>query len=60
MDEIIRATASCGLDWQGPKAAWDNWFSDRHAHAHQKGIDGLSATCPDLNVTEAEPELEAG
>jgi hypothetical protein len=54
-DDIIHATAGCGLDWTGPRRAWDVWFSDRHAWAHNKGRDGLSASCSGTAITIVEP-----
>ena len=58
--DVVRVTANCGLDWTGPRHAWDGWLSDRHAHAHNKGRDGLSACCDGLRLTPAEPDPEAG
>jgi hypothetical protein len=46
----------------GPERVWD-WLSDRHAHAHDKGIDGLPAgglmEIQRITVGPPEPELEA-
>jgi hypothetical protein len=53
--DIIHVTAGCGLGWTGPRHAWDVWFSDRHAWAHTKGRDGLSASCPGTAATLVEP-----
>jgi len=58
--DIIHATAACGLDWTGPRRAWDAWFSDRHAWAHNKGRDGLPASCSGKAITIVEPEPERG
>jgi hypothetical protein len=46
---LVRVTANCGLDWTDPRHAWDGWFSDRRAHAHDKG-------CDDLTITLVEPD----
>ena len=56
----VEMDCSCGYGWSGPERAWD-WISDRHAHAHNKGIDGLSAASRwDVRHIAAEqPELEA-
>lgn len=54
--ERIRVTAACGLDWTGPRHAWDNWFSGSHAYAHNKGKDGLSAACPGVTITAVTAE----
>ena len=67
--DTVRVVADCSCGWgaDGPERVWD-WLSDRHAHAHGKGIDGLSP-CGSWNVqhiaadkpeAEAEPEAEAG
>ena len=37
----VVADCSCGWGMDGPERVW-NWLSDRHAHAHSKGADGLS------------------
>jgi hypothetical protein len=58
--DTVRVTANCGLDWTGPRHAWDVWFSDRHAHEHNKGRDGLAASCDGLTVTLVEPDPHAG
>jgi hypothetical protein len=56
----IEAGCTCGASWNVPARAWD-WISDRHAHAHNKGIDGLLATSRlEIRQIEAEPEAEAG
>ena len=66
-DDRVRVVADCSCGWgvDGPERVW-NWLSDRHAHAHSKGIDGLAAAST-LNVQritvegpEPEPEAEAG
>jgi hypothetical protein len=66
-DDRVRVVADCSCGWtmDGPERVW-NWLSDRHAHAHSKGIDGLSAAAV-WNVRhiaaeqpEPEPEAEAG
>jgi hypothetical protein len=44
----LRASCTCGWTWEGPERAWE-WIEDRHCHAHQKGIDGLSA-CGSITV----------
>jgi hypothetical protein len=56
----VELDCSCGYGWSGPERAWD-WISDRHAHAHNKGIDGLAAaaTWDVRHITAAEPEPEA-
>ena len=59
-DEVrVRATADCGLDWTGPRRAWDAWFEDCHIRAHRKGRDGLSACCPGVTITECPEQIEA-
>jgi hypothetical protein len=58
--DVVRVTANCGLDWTGPRHAWTGWMSDRHAHAHIKGRDGLPASCHGLTVTLVEPDPQAG
>ncbi len=58
-DDVLRVTANCRLDWTGPRHAWTVWISDRHAHAHNKGSDGLSACCDGLTVTPVEPGPQA-
>ena len=58
--DVVRVTANCGLDWTGPRHAWTGWISGRHAHAHNKGRDGLPATCDGLTVTVVEPDPQAG
>jgi hypothetical protein len=40
--DYVHITAPCGVDQTVAEGATD-WILDRHAHAHQKGIDGLSA-----------------
>ena len=66
-DDQVRVIADCSCGWgmNGPERVW-NWLSDRHAHAHNKGIDGLAAAAT-WNVRhiaaerpEPEPEAEAG
>ena len=43
-DEVrVSAVCSCGFDWEGSERSWE-WISDRHAHAHNKGMGGLPAT----------------
>ena len=61
--DTVRVVADCSCGWgmDGPERVW-NWLSDRHAHAHNKGIDGLAAAST-LNVQRItaelpEPELE--
>ena len=55
----IEADCTCGVGWNVPARVWD-WISDRHAHAHNKGIDGLPATGRlEVRRIEAEPEAEA-
>lgn len=50
----------CGIDRVINEQGLE-WTLDRHAHAHRKGIDGISAWCPGLEITETdEPEVEAG
>ena len=43
-DDRLRVVADCSCGWgmDGPERVWD-WLADRHAHAHQKGIDSLPA-----------------
>jgi len=54
---------SCGWGMDGPERVWI-WLSDRHAHAHNKGIDGLAAastgTVQRITVKDPQPEPEAG
>jgi len=54
---------SCGWGMDGPERVW-LWLSDRHAHAHNKGIDGLAAASTGsvqrIAVEDPEPEPEAG
>ncbi len=68
--EVVRVTADCGLDWTGRREVWAAWISDRHAHAHNKGRDGLPASCTGLTLlprhyrrwppnTRAEPSPDA-
>jgi hypothetical protein len=58
----VVADCSCGWGMDGPERVWD-WLSDRHAHSHNKGIDGLAAAST-MNIqriaAEPEPEPEAG
>jgi glycine/D-amino acid oxidase-like deaminating enzyme len=60
----IEADCDCGDGWNVPERAWD-WISDRHAHAHNKGRDGLPAGGR-MNIqriaagTQAQAEPEAG
>jgi hypothetical protein len=58
--DVIRVTATCGLDWTGPRHAWTGWISDRHAHVHNKGRDGLPASCSGPTVTPVKPDPQAG
>jgi hypothetical protein len=51
--DIVRVTANCGLAWTGRRHAWDGWFSDRRAYAHDKGRD-------DLTITLVEPDPQDG
>jgi len=58
----VRITAPCGVDQTVHEQATD-WITDRHAHAHQKGVDGLSAGgCPVEIERVAQParDREAG
>jgi hypothetical protein len=57
--DLVRVMANCGLDWTGPRRAWTGCISDR-AHTHNKGHDGLPATCDGLTVTVVEPDPHAG
>jgi hypothetical protein len=58
--DVVRVTANCGLAWTGPRHARTGWSSGRHSHAHNKGRDGLPASCDDLTVTPVEPDPQAG
>ena len=51
---------SCGYRMNAPERVFD-WITDRHAHAHNKGIDGLAAASKwDIRHIPAEqPEPEA-
>lgn len=59
----IIADCSCGWSMDGPERVF-NWLDDRHAHAHSKGIDGLSAVArmevQRIAAERPEPEPEAG
>jgi hypothetical protein len=59
----VVADCSCGWAMDGPERVW-NHLSDRHAHAHAKGIDGLAQAAAWWNIqhvpAEPEPEPEAG
>ena len=57
---IVRVAAECGLDWTGPRRAWDAWFVGRHAWVHNKGRDRLPATCNDVTIAHAQAELGSG
>ena len=58
----VIADCDCGWSMDGPERVWD-WLSDRHAHAHNKGIDGLAAASRmevrHLTADQPEPEAEA-
>ena len=60
-DDRVRVVADCSCGWgmDGPERVW-NWLSDRHAHAHNKGIGGLAAAASwDVrHITAEEPHLE--
>jgi hypothetical protein len=64
-DDRVRVVADCSCGWamDGPERVW-NWLSDRHAHAHNKGIDGLAAgarwTVRHITAEQPEPEPESG
>jgi hypothetical protein len=65
--DTVRVVADCSSGWgmDGPERVWDG-LSDRHAYAHNKGLDGLSAAGRmeiqriTAGPTEPEPEAEAG
>jgi hypothetical protein len=63
-DDRVRIIADCSCGWgmDGPERVW-NWLDDRHAQAHNKGIDGLSAAghtdVQRIAVERPEPEPEA-
>jgi hypothetical protein len=63
-DDRVRVVADCSCGWgmDGPERVW-NWLSDRHAHAHNKGIDGLAAASSmavrHIAAEPPEPEPEA-
>ena len=64
-DDRVRIVADCSCGWamDGPERVW-NWLSDRHAHAHNKGIDGLPAASRiqvrRIDAERPEPEPEVG
>ncbi len=66
-DDRVRVVADCSCGWgmDGPKRVFA-WLDDRHAHAHNKGIDGLPAAGRmevqriTVERPEPEPEPEAG
>jgi hypothetical protein len=44
MTDYVKITSECGrMDGRIVAEGAIPWLQDRHAHAHQKGIDGLSA-----------------
>ena len=51
---------SCGYGLNAPERVF-GWMTDRHAHAHNKGIDGLAAASKwDIrHITAEQPEPEA-
>jgi hypothetical protein len=61
--DTVRVVADCSCGWgmDGPERVFD-WLDDRHAHAHNKGVDGLSAAgrmeIQRITVERPEPELE--
>lgn len=63
-DDRVRVVAGCSCGWamDGPERVW-SWLSGRHAHAHNKGIDGLSAggrmEVQRIAAERPEPEPEA-
>ena len=60
MTDYVRITTACGVDQKVAKRAVE-WITDRHAHAHQKGVGGLSAGGCEVRVEPvAETEMEAG
>jgi len=60
MTDYVHITTACGLD-QTVAAGAIEWITDRHAHAHNKGLDGLPAGGCDLSIEPApQPEIEAG
>jgi hypothetical protein len=61
----VEIDCSCGWGLNAPERLFD-YMTDRHAHAHTKGTDGLtpSATWDIRHIAadhpEPEPDLEAG
>jgi hypothetical protein len=53
----IEADCDCGDGFNVPAHTWDR-VSDRHAHAHTKGLDGRPAAAR-MTVRQIEPEAEA-
>jgi hypothetical protein len=63
-DDKVRVMADCSCGWgmDGSERVFGS-LSDRHAHAHNKGVDGLPAAgrmeIQRITVGPPEPELEA-
>ena len=61
--DTVRVVADCSCGWgmDGPERVYD-YLASRHAHAHNKGIDGLAAAgrmeVQRITVEGPEPELE--
>jgi hypothetical protein len=59
----VEADCDCGWALNAPERVWD-YLSGRHAHAHNKGIDGLAAggswDVRHIAAGQPEPEPEAG
>ena len=58
----VEIDCSCGWGLNAPERVFD-WMTDRHAHAHNKGIDGLAAAASwdirHVSADQPEPEPEA-
>jgi len=57
----VEIDCSCGWGLTAPERLFD-YMADRHAHAHSKGTDGLSAaaTWDIRHIPAAHPEPESG
>jgi hypothetical protein len=56
MTNYVHITTACGVDKTVADQATD-WILDRHAHAHNKGIDGLSAGGCETQIEPASAEV---